>query len=875
MSFNLISPNFTTPGNVTGLTSSLGELIVGSGPSGLTSLGVGTDGQVLTADSGEASGLIWASAGATTLQDAYDNSAGGATAEIIVDSTRGAVTVRDNGTPIGANLFEVQTNGSADVFSVTTTGATVDGKLTVTGLIDPTGLVLNEQASAPTTPAATEGLIWVDNTVSPNILRFDNGSGDSIALDTFDLQRSYNDSSDPEITLSDSLGGISIRDDTGPAVSGNLLEIQNNGRTQTYFGVDALGASIDGNLDITGNLTVQGTQTIVNTETLTTESNYLCLNKGYNANVAQRSGVVHNVDPDTGSQVAVDTGGFTAGVASTSNPTVAVDVASGTFADQDIVIITGANNTSNNGIYEVLSHSSNVLTIRGIGTSGVTAGAEYLQEDFVDDTTVAGTITLTSLTVLRARLDGQMEIGLGTATDTINSSFKTIVTEVATAGGSETLVSTTGTMGLGPTANLKGITAGTGIALSGTSTALTVSCDQTLQESYDASGSGLITLDGTRNGVVINEGGATGNLFEVQDSGSSAILEVQDGPPEVTITGKLTVTGLIDPTGLVLSEQASAPATPAGTEGLIWLDTNGANDNVLKFTDNSGTNTFDLTTVVGKSDFPSDYTGAENKILSVNGTPDAVVFSNNLTGTNSVTGGTSVAFGNNSTVGSNADSVAIGSSASAGAVDTTALGASANASATSAVALGHDSVSSATNAVAIGTSANSSAASAIALGHDSSNDTADTMTMSVVPMVNNTSANATTLGISVYPGVFSTIVTDLIDLEGSTTTYTIDLGANTRMFVHTVNVFKTEAAATVTANASYTLGSDAGNAALAPSTSVGGGSENVQFGSQVFSFFSSTVGTQTLVFDHTGSATLSAGSYNVRVAFTGMVLRVE
>lgn len=44
----------------------------------------------------------------TTLQQAYSNSS---TPEIILDGTRGALTLRDAAAPIGANLFEVENNG--------------------------------------------------------------------------------------------------------------------------------------------------------------------------------------------------------------------------------------------------------------------------------------------------------------------------------------------------------------------------------------------------------------------------------------------------------------------------------------------------------------------------------------------------------------------------------------------------------------------------------------------------------------------------------------------------------------------------------------------------------------------------------------------
>jgi hypothetical protein len=66
-----------------------------------------------------------------TLQGAYNNSVGGATAEIVLDSTRGALTVRDNATPLGANLLEVQNNaGTTTYFGVSASGISVDGDIT-------------------------------------------------------------------------------------------------------------------------------------------------------------------------------------------------------------------------------------------------------------------------------------------------------------------------------------------------------------------------------------------------------------------------------------------------------------------------------------------------------------------------------------------------------------------------------------------------------------------------------------------------------------------------------------------------------------------------------------------------------------------------
>ena len=53
--------------------------------------------------------------------------------------------------------------------------ATVAGKLTVAGLIDPTGLVLDGQTFAPVVTSDTEGLLWVDSSVMPAVLKFGEG----------------------------------------------------------------------------------------------------------------------------------------------------------------------------------------------------------------------------------------------------------------------------------------------------------------------------------------------------------------------------------------------------------------------------------------------------------------------------------------------------------------------------------------------------------------------------------------------------------------------------------------------------------------------------------------------------------------------------
>lgn len=94
-----------------------------------------------------------------TLQDAYDNGVG--PPQITLTAADGPVTIDDNAVPTGGNFFQVRDSGAATtVFSVDATSVTVDGKLNVTGLIDPTGMVFNQQVAAPVAPGAGEVLLF-------------------------------------------------------------------------------------------------------------------------------------------------------------------------------------------------------------------------------------------------------------------------------------------------------------------------------------------------------------------------------------------------------------------------------------------------------------------------------------------------------------------------------------------------------------------------------------------------------------------------------------------------------------------------------------------------------------------------------------------
>ena len=145
----------------------------------------------------------------------------------------------------------------------------------------------------------------------------------------------------------------------------------------------------------------------------------------------------------------------------------------------------------------------------------------------------------------------------------------------------------------------------------------------------------------------------------------------------------------------------------------------------------------------------------------------------------------------------------------------------------------------------------------------------------MLPMVNNTSATATALTASVYPGTNVVIATDVINLEDAGATVTIDLPPNTRMLVDRIDVMKLDAAATATTTAAtYTVGVTGTNDAYVTTQTLNDtDSVNAQYERASFSSFPRTAATDSLTFTHTlGNYT---GSWTVRVFFEGKLIRDE
>lgn len=96
------------------------------------------------------------------------------------------------------------------------------------------------------------------------------------------------------------------------------------------------------------------------------------------------------------------------------------------------------------------------------------------------------------------------------------------------------------------------------------------------------------------SGAVSPNGHGANGLLQLSDGGggftSDTKLSWNSGTPELVVDGKLTVTGLIDPPGLVIDEKADIAATghtTAAGKGLLWVKSDVPNR--LYFTDDAGT----------------------------------------------------------------------------------------------------------------------------------------------------------------------------------------------------------------------------------------------------------------------------------------------
>lgn len=210
-------------------------------------------------------GTIWLEHGSTiTMQSTYDSST---SPQLTLDGTRNGIRVRDNSTPITADLFSVTDNaGTTEYLNVDASGVTataltspsltvsttaaINGRLAVTTTGDaslPCPVMTEVQRDA-LTPVAGD-CVYNSNA---SLLNFYNGSVWGSVGGSTTNQDVYENSTQPQITLDGTRDGMRIIDNSTP-IAAPLFQVMSNDTLSTYFEVGA-SKNLSTSLDVNGRL---------------------------------------------------------------------------------------------------------------------------------------------------------------------------------------------------------------------------------------------------------------------------------------------------------------------------------------------------------------------------------------------------------------------------------------------------------------------------------------------------------------------------------------------------------------------------------------------------------------------------------------------
>ena len=435
---------------------------------------------------------------------------------------------------------------------------TINGKLTVTGLIDPTGLVLDEQATVPFSTTAGMGTLWVRND-TPNVLVFTDDAGTDFDLNggggVANLQEAYEGGN--TITTDSTNGGFDVSGTQAISLDASLASNFTVDNASLTLGTTTGGSVIvssAGAIDIDGGMTTIDSGSSISLDALAA-SNFTVTNDNLTLSTATSGNLIvssaGSLDVDA-SAITIDGTTLSIDSTATTNLTMSANAASigldltisatniGTDGAANIVVDAQSNLDLDAG--GDITLDSQVVSIDTTGASNFTVTGD----DLTLSTATSGTVFVTSA--------GALDLDSGTASAvTVNSGAGS-----SSAGGAVSVTSGAGNGAFdGGAVNITAGDSGGGATGNGGTITITAG---------DAA-----STNGNGGDIVLNPGSLSG-------TGT-------DG--EVTVNGKLTVTGLIDPTGLVLTEQGTDPYTTTAGDGTLWVrnDTN----QTLIFTDDQGT----------------------------------------------------------------------------------------------------------------------------------------------------------------------------------------------------------------------------------------------------------------------------------------------
>ena len=357
-----------------------------------------------------------------------------------------------------------------------------------------------------------------------------------------------------------------------------------NQATGTYIQPGANDTStILGNVVISKDLSVNGTFITNQSEEVLIQDNYLDLNFGYTTASGKDGGFTVNYLP-TAVASNIAAGGFPAG-----NVTVTV-ADSAAFAAGDIIMVSGAADASNNGIYEVASQNAGVITIDS------TPVESFCKNAFDPDATVQGAVTKINVAVLQVNgSTGNWEIGRGATVpityDTVSTSASGTVLANNVQTGAVNQNASFATQGNGSTTITSANAAATAVVISSSNAAGGVQIN---------GGTGGVDIDITQGGSGTGDGALTVNAGAASTIGTAVgelTLTASNAAGGVTInagTGgvdiDVTAAGSGSGDGAFNVNAASASSIATATGELTLAATNAAGGVTI----NSGTGGIDL-----------------------------------------------------------------------------------------------------------------------------------------------------------------------------------------------------------------------------------------------------------------------------------------
>lgn len=397
-------------------------------------------------------------------------------------------------------------------------------------------------------------------------------------------------------------------------------------------------SSVFNNIRVLGNLDVKGTTTSVDSTIVNIADNFLYINKDLTTG-SKSGGITINYNASETTSTTAGGVGFTAGT---------VDVITGqTWGNDDFIQVSGALNSENNGLYQIISFTTN--TPVGFDRITVTGGSPsaYAQTSFTANATdFTATVTKVSIAVIQTSDSGVLQYG---AADNAGS----ISLDPISMGSLANYLKLSGISG-GQIA-IGGLDSGDNLTLQSTSNATkgSVIIDETTVSSSTTTGAlrvagGVGVVEDVYVGGQLAVDSIIGNSATSMTIGGTTSIGINlaSASTTTTVLGDLSVLSSIDTTnaGVMTVGGTNATSLNLGTGSAVTdvnIGTTAGTDvsvgNTTGLVNFIGGVTHNVVTITGTTTFGDNAKNADfGRVILLTGAAVTATLPNSATGTNGV-----------------------------------------------------------------------------------------------------------------------------------------------------------------------------------------------------------------------------------------------